>query len=175
MASPVVLAGDQWVPWGFQDMVRKTGDDLMGSVLYYQAATDMVLSHKAVGDNRDAELFAAHAGQIRSSLSELWDSGTGTNEGYGQNRQIDIEGSAYAVFVGASVSQQRRSAPHLIKNYDTLTMKGYMRESPMDWRKAHTSTAGLVPLVQANMTTAPGRLPTVGSPARWPKRNHPLP
>jgi hypothetical protein len=134
-----VLAGDQWVPWGFQDMVRKTGDDLMGSVLYYQAATDMALLYKAVGDNKDAALFAAHAGQIRGSLSELWDAGTGMfYAATGQNKQIDIEGSAYAVFVGAaSASQTKAISTYLVNNYDKVTMKGYMRESPMDWAQCY--------------------------------------
>jgi hypothetical protein len=134
-----VLAGDQWVPWGFQDMVRKTGDDLMGSVLYYQAATDMVLLYKAIGDNKDAALFAEHAGQIRSSLSELWDSSTGMfYAATGQNKQIDIEGSAYAVFVGAaSASQTKAISTYLVNNYDKLTMKGYMRESPIDWAQCY--------------------------------------
>jgi hypothetical protein len=134
-----VLAGDQWVPWGFQDMVRKTGDDLMGSVLYYQAAIDMVLLYKAIGDKKDAALFAEHAGQIRSSLSELWDSSTGMfYSATGQNKQVDIEGSAYAVFVGAaSASETKAISTYLVNNYDKLTMKGYMRESPIDWAQCY--------------------------------------
>src|SRR3984957_7996441 len=120
-------------------MVRMTGDDLMGSVLYYQAATDMALLYKAVGDNKDAVLFAANAGQIRGSLSELWDAGTGMfYAATGQNKQIDIEGSVYAVFVGAaSASQTKAISTHLVNNYDKLTMKGYMRESPMDWAQCY--------------------------------------
>ncbi|WP_158750420.1 hypothetical protein [Acidobacterium sp. S8] len=134
-----VLAGDQWVPWGFQDMVRKTGDDLMGSVLYYQASIDMVLLYKAVGDAQDAALFAARAGRIRASLSELWDSGTGMfYAATGQNKQIDIEGSAYAVFVGAANATQITAiSTYLVNNYDKLTMKGYMRESSTDWAQCY--------------------------------------
>jgi hypothetical protein len=134
-----VLEGDQWVPWGFQDMVRKTGDDLMGSVLYYQAANDMVRLYKAVGNTQDAALFDAHARQIRASLSELWDPGIGMfYAATHQNKQIDIEGSAYAVFVGAaSASQTKAISTYLVNNYDKLTMKGYMRESPIDWTQCY--------------------------------------
>ena len=134
-----VLAGDEWVPWGFQDMVRKTGDDLMGSVLYYQAATDMVLLYKAVGDTPNAALFAAQAGKIRTSLSELWDSSTGMfYAATGQNKQIDIEGSAYAVYVGAAgTSQMTAISNYLVNNYDKLTTRGYMRESPKDWAQCY--------------------------------------
>ena len=134
-----VLAGDQWVPWGFQDMVRKTGDDLMGSVLYYQAATDMLLLYKAVGDGPDASLFAAQAGRIRANLSELWDPAIGMfYAATGQNKQIDIEGSAYAVYVGAaSASEATAVSTYLVNNYDQLTMKGYMRESAKDWAQCY--------------------------------------
>lgn len=134
-----VLAGDQWVPWGFQDMVRKTGDDLMGSVLYYRAATDMVLLYQAVGDNPDARLFAAQAGKIRASLSELWDSGTGMfYAATGQNKQVDIEGSAYSVYVGAATASETNAiSTYLVNNYDKLTMNGYMRESPTDWAECY--------------------------------------
>lgn len=134
-----VLADDQWVPWGFQDMVRKTGDDLMGSVLYYQAATDMVLLYKAVGENPDATLFAAQAGKIRASLSELWDPGTGMfYAATGQNKQVDIEGSAYAVYVGAATASETNAiSTYLVNNYDKLTTRGYMRESPADWAQCY--------------------------------------
>ncbi len=134
-----VLPDDQWVPWGFQDMVRKTGDDLMGSVLYYQAAADMVLLYKAVDDKPDAALFAAHAGKIRASLSELWDSGTGMfYAATGQNKQVDIEGSAYAVYVGAATALEITAiSTYLVNNYDKLTTKGYMRESPTDWAQCY--------------------------------------
>jgi hypothetical protein len=134
-----VLAGDEWVPWGFQDMVRKTGDDLMGSVLYYQAATDMVLLYKAVQDKPNAALFAGQAGRIRDGLSELWDSSPGMfYAATGQNKQIDIEGSAYAVYVGAaSASQMTAISNYLVNNYDKLTTRGYMRESPQDWARCY--------------------------------------
>ncbi len=134
-----VVAGDEWVPWGFQDMVRKTGDDLMGSVLYYQAAADLVLLYKAVGDSQDASLFAAQAGKIRASLSGLWDPVTGMfYAATGQNKQIDIEGSAYAVYVGAaSASEATAISTYLVNNYNKLTVKGYMRESPTDWAQCY--------------------------------------
>jgi hypothetical protein len=134
-----VQAGDEWVPWGFQDMVRKTGDDLMGSVLYYQAAIDMALLYKAVGDVHNAAVFTVHADRIRGSLSELWDSGTGMfYAATGQNKQIDIEGSAYAVFVGAaSAAQTMAISTYLVNNYDKLTMKGDMRQSPADWAQCY--------------------------------------
>jgi hypothetical protein len=134
-----VSPGDEWVPWGFQDMVRKTGDDLMGSVLYYQAAADLVLLYKAVGDGPDASLFSAQAGKIRASLSELWDPATGMfYAATGQNKQIDIEGSAYAVYVGAaSVAEASAISTYLVNNYNQLTVKGYMRESPTDWAQCY--------------------------------------
>jgi hypothetical protein len=134
-----VLAGDEWVPWGFQDMVRKTGDDLMGSLLYYQAATDMAALYKAVGSSSDASPFTAQAEKIRANLSGLWNPATGMfNAATGQNRQIDIEGSAYAVYVGAaSASEGTAISTYLVRNYDKLTTRGYMRESPQDWAQCY--------------------------------------
>ena len=140
-----VLAEDEWVPWGFQDMVRKTGDDLMGSVLYYQAATDMALLYRASGNTQDAALFTARAGRIRASLAELWDADTGMFfAATSQNKQVDIEGSAYAVFVGAaSASQAMAISIYLVNNYDKLTTNGYMRESPSDWAQCYYIHGGV--------------------------------
>ena len=134
-----VVKGDEWVPWGFQDMVRKTGDDLMGSVLYYQAATDMAALYRVIGDKSGAALFSGRAAKIRANLQELWDPAAGMfYAATGQNRQIDIEGSAYAVYAGAaSASQTAAISRYLVKNYRKLTMWGYMRQSPEDWEKCY--------------------------------------
>lgn len=134
-----VLKDDQWVPWGFQDMVRKTGDDLMGSVLFYKTATDMAALYKAVGDRANAAVFAARAARIRSSLPELWNPAAGMfYAATGQDKQIDIEGSAYAVYVGAaSAAEAAAISQYLVQNYEKLTMRGYMRQSPEDWAQCY--------------------------------------
>ena len=134
-----VSADDQWVPWGFQDMVRKTGDDLMGSLLYYQAANNMASLYKVVGNNADASLFTAKAGKIRANISELWDPASGMfYAATGQDKQIDIEGSAYAVYIGAATASEMTAiSTYLRKNYDKLTIMGYMRESPKDWAQCY--------------------------------------
>jgi hypothetical protein len=76
---------------------------------------------------------------IRKSLSELRDPATGMfYAATGQNKQIDIEGTAYAVYVGAvGAAEAAAISAYLVKNYDQLTMKGYMRESPQDWAQCY--------------------------------------
>ncbi len=130
-----VLGNDQWVPWGFQDMVRKTGDDLMGSLLYYEAATEMAALYKTIGDSSNTSAFTAQANKIQKNLPELWDSANGMfYAATGQDKQIDIEGSAYAVYIGvATASQATAISTYLAKNYNNLTTRGYVRESPQDW------------------------------------------
>ena len=99
----------------------------------------MVALYKAVGNSSDASLFTAQADRIRANLSELWNPATGMfYAATGQNRQIDIEGSAYAVYVGAaSASEATAISTYLVKNCDKLTTRGYMRESPQDWAQCY--------------------------------------
>ncbi len=133
-----------WVTWGFQESVKKTGDDLMGSLLYYKAARDLSYLYTQSGDSTNATFFTNEANDIQNNISvALWDSTDGMFYAASANdKQIDIIGSAYAVFLGvANSSQTTAISNYLVNNYDTLSYNGFMRQSPTAWGTTWSGSA----------------------------------
>ena len=126
---------DEWVPWGFQDAVRQTGNVLMGSLLYYKASLDMAALYTANGDTTNATFFTNEADDIKSNISTLWDGTDGMfYAATGRCHQIDIEGSSYAVYLGITTTEQATDiSNYLVANYSTLTLNGFIRQSPQNW------------------------------------------
>jgi hypothetical protein len=127
---------DEWVPWGFQDAVRKTGNELMGSLLYYKASLDMAALYAAAGNAESAGFFTNEANDIRANISLLWDDTSGMFFGASgaQGHQIDIGGSAFAVYLGITTPEQNSAiSSYLATHYETLTSHGFIRQSPEDW------------------------------------------
>lgn len=130
-----VAADDAWVPWGFEEMARKTGDDLMGSLLYVDAVMKMTALSNAIGDTASAATFRARSEKVRASLFEFSDPQTGMLvAATGQDRQIDVQGSAYAVYLGITTPlQTRQISAYIARHFDHLTLSGYVRQTPRDW------------------------------------------
>jgi hypothetical protein len=124
-----------WIAWGFHDGIESTGDDLMGSLLYYQAEEDMSALYAATGDAADAASFATAAANIKANISTLWDGTDGMfYAATGHNNQIDVLGSAYAVYIGiTSPVQTTAISDYLVNNYSSLVANGYVRQSPQNW------------------------------------------
>lgn len=137
-----------WVDWGFQDAVVKTGDVLMGSLLKWRAAQDLVYLCTIDADATCVSTYTTVASNIAASLgtgSALWDSTDGMFlAATTQNNQIDVFGSAYAVYLGfISGAQQSAISSYLVTNYASLVTNGFVRQSPTAW--AVTSSAGGCP------------------------------
>lgn len=130
-------AGTEYATWGFQDAVKKTGADLMGSLLCYQADLALVTLYTAIGNTAQASAYQTNATAIANDLTGvLWNSGAGMfNAASGTNAQIDVNGSALAVWLGiASVSQTASITAYLNTNAGTLfNSYGYVRQSPTNW------------------------------------------
>ncbi len=136
MVTVSATAGQQHMPVGFQDGVKFTGANLWGSLLYYEACTKMSILYTANGQGSLATTMTTRASTIASNItSALWDSTDGMfYSSGGNNRQIDVIGSALAVYLGvASPSQTTAISSYLATNYATLTTKGYIRQSPTNW------------------------------------------
>ena len=135
--------GDEWTSWGFQDNVKKQGNDLMGSLLYYKASLDMAALYTANADAANAAFFTNEATNISNNLSALWDATDGMFYAASISpTQIDILGSAYAVYLSQlpgdrgiiSQAQATNISNYLVNNYSALTAgTGYIRQSPTDW------------------------------------------
>jgi len=114
--------------YGFTDIVKKTGNLLFSSLLYYKANLEMYQLCKKY-DLGDPVIYKRRYERVRQSINNLW------NEDYGMFwaadidcKQIDIWGSAYAVEVGiTSEKQTKRIAAYLVEHFDETVMKGQIR------------------------------------------------
>jgi hypothetical protein len=134
-----VVAGDEWVPWAFEEEPRKTGLDAIGCIMYWRAASALESLYRRVGDEANSKYFLDQTNLIKSSLqsrdSVLWDSSAGMYyAASGQNRQIDILASSLAVYCGLPTSaQQAAISAWLVKNYSSITHEGYVLQSTTSW------------------------------------------
>ena len=128
-----------WISVGYEDGIKKTGDDLAGSVMYASSAYIMAQLYTAIGDSTNAATFTTDGNSIKTSLQggALWDSTDGMfYAASGLDNQIDIPYSAAASYFGiASTVQIAAIGAYLNTNYASITNsgKGYIRASPTNW------------------------------------------
>lgn len=117
--------------YGFTDIVKKTGNLLFSSLIYYDACMHMERFCKKTNSG-DAEEYRRRADLIGKNISLLWDEGTGMFWAADQScKQIDIWGSAFAIDVGiTSAKQTAKITDFLISNYDQIVQRGQVRHLP---------------------------------------------
>ncbi len=130
-------SGVQWVPFGFEDGVKFTGDNLMGSLQMYQAATAMSAMYTAAGDSANATHFSTIASNISSGLDAVfWSSGDGMYHASpisnATNDQIDVGGSALIAYLGLGAHTAAVSS-WLVSNIGTIKGNGFIRQSNSNW------------------------------------------
>ncbi len=117
--------------YGFTDTVKKTGNLLFTSLIYYKACKEMEnLSRKY--SYGDPNIYSVRAENIQKSIHKLMDEESGMFWAANKDcRQIDIWGSAYAVYVGiTSEEQSKKISEYLIHNVDQIFMNGQIRHLP---------------------------------------------
>jgi len=117
--------------YGFTDTVKKTGNLLFSSLIYYKACREMeALCRKF--NYANPNLYKASSENIRKSINNLKDDKSGMFWAADKDcKQIDIWGSAYAVHVGITSNEQsKRISEYLIHNVDQIVMKGQIRHLP---------------------------------------------
>jgi uncharacterized protein (TIGR03437 family) len=129
--------------WGFHDGVAMTGLNLQGSLFYYGYMRIMAFFLTATGDAANAAIMTTRANKIQANLSassSLWNATDGMFYAATlQDKQDDILGSAYAVWLNSQYPGFLASAQatdignYLNTNYSTITLNGYVRQSPADW------------------------------------------
>jgi hypothetical protein len=114
--------------YGFTDIVKKTGNLLFCSLLYYKANLEMYALCKKYKCGSE-QVYKRRFEYVRQSINKLWDQDSGMFLAADQDcRQVDIWGSAYAIEVGiASKEQSSRITDYLVKNIDVLAMNGQVR------------------------------------------------
>jgi len=125
--------------YGFTDIVKKTGNILFSSLLYYKANLEMYQLCKKYECGNPA-IYRRRYEYVRQSIYKLWNEDTGMFWAADIDcKQIDIWGSAYAVEVGiTSEEQTKRIATYLVDHYDETVMKGQIRHltsSEGSWNK----------------------------------------
>lgn len=118
--------------YGFTDQVAKTGTELFSSLLYWEAARQLAAMATAVGEKEIAQEMLARARLIEKNLATLWDDKAGMYLAASQDcRQIDIWGSAYAVYIGfPDPGKNDRICRYLVENYPKIVYAGQVRHLP---------------------------------------------
>lgn len=118
-------------PYGFTDAIAKTGDQLFDSLLLQEASTDLAIMLMATGDLVEARHWTRRAAKLERDLQSLYDPATGMFLAASADcRQVDIWGSAYAVYLGvASPSQRESVARYLVDHYDGIVVRGQVRHT----------------------------------------------
>ncbi len=114
--------------YGFTDIVKKTGNLLFSSLLYYRANLEMYQLCKKYECGNPA-IYKSRYEYIRQNINTLWDEDKGMFWAADIDcKQIDIWGSAYAVEVGITDDEQtRRIASYLVEHYDETVLNGQIR------------------------------------------------
>ncbi|MCK5281556.1 MAG: hypothetical protein KAK04_23555, partial [Cyclobacteriaceae bacterium] len=117
--------------YGFTDIVKKTGNLLFSSLLYYKANLEMYQLCKKYECGNPA-IYKRRYEYVRKSINELWNEDNGMFWAADIDcKQIDIWGSAYAIEVGiTSEKQTKRITTYLVEHYDETVMKGQIRHLP---------------------------------------------
>ena len=117
--------------YGFTDTVKKTGNLLFSSLLYYKACKEMeTLCRKYNYGN--ADIYKVRSENIRENIYMLLDKESGMFWAADKDcKQIDIWGSAFAVYVGITNEEQsKKISEYLIRNADQIFMNGQIRHLP---------------------------------------------
>jgi len=117
--------------YGFTDIVKKTGNLLFSSLLYFEACREMEeLCREYNFGNPD--IYKVRSEKIQKSINKLMDKKSGMFWAADKDcKQIDIWGSAYAVNVGiCNVEQSKRISEYLIRSADHIVLNGQIRHLP---------------------------------------------
>lgn len=117
--------------YGFTDIVKKTGNLLFSSLLYYKACREMEkLCRKYNYENPD--IYKVRSDNIQKNIYRLMDKNSGMFWAADKDcKQIDIWGSAFAVNIGlTSAEQSKKISEYLIRNADQIVFNGQIRHLP---------------------------------------------
>lgn len=125
-------------PYGFTDTIAKTGALLFSSLLYWKACGEM--AHLCRWCDEDAASYLQRADQITHTLNCLWDEDIGAYRAATHDcRQIDVWGSAFAVYIGFAQNERRQRLLHFLHDhYADYVYRGQVRHLLGDETWEHT-------------------------------------
>ena len=119
--------GQRQSPYGFTDTVAKTGELLFSSLLYWAACQEMAELCEQCGEN--AALYRRRAAAIELGAERLWDDEVGAYRAATEAcNQIDIWGSAFAVYIDFVHGQRRQRLLRFLRDrYQDYVWRGQVR------------------------------------------------
>jgi len=117
------------VEYGFTDTVAKSGKVFLGSVLHWEACELLAQTYKMYERHDEARDWFERSLKAHQRLGEFWDDGVGMFRSAQQDcRQVDVWASAYAAVMRvASKTQSERIGHWLVRSWDLIVFKGYVR------------------------------------------------
>lgn len=118
-----VTPGDEWIACiGFEEYMRKTGDDACANVFYAQDAKVLASMATAAGDSTNATFFTNEYNTIIANLPSLIDGSTGLLlAGSIQDNQPDVVATSFAVYwEELSSGQESTISTYFSTNLSTL-------------------------------------------------------
>ncbi|MFY0626759.1 MAG: hypothetical protein JXR07_10700 [Reichenbachiella sp.] len=114
--------------YGFTDIVKKTGNLLFSSLLYYKANYEMYQLCEKYKTGTSA-IYKRRYEYVRQSIYKLWDEESGMYWAADKDcKQLDVWGSAYAVSVGITDNEQtQRISTFLVEHYNETVMNGQVK------------------------------------------------
>ncbi len=114
--------------YGFTDIVKKTGNLLFSSLLYYKANFEMYQLCKKY-DVGNPSIYRRRYEYVKQSIYKLWNEEGGMFWAADIScKQIDIWGSAYAVALGiTSKDQTDKITNYLVDHYDETVRYGQVK------------------------------------------------
>jgi hypothetical protein len=129
------------VGYGFADRIARTGNELMSSMLYWEACQILAKLCARSEYHDEAHDWYERAEQCSHRLQDFWDENVGMFRAASEwCRQLDLWGSAYACVVRvASKTQAREVAGWFIANWNGCIRSGHLRHLPPDefWQRTH--------------------------------------
>lgn len=134
-------------PWGFADVVKQTGDNLMGSLLASQAWQQLGEMATAAGHKLSAAIYMDQAMSILQGLDSLRDPSGYYYACSDWRTQPDIWGTAFAVYIGALTPEQQAAACSWLALYlPDYSWKGHVKHTlgswPAVWERSGTYQDG---------------------------------
>ena len=124
------------VSFGFTDIVIHTGDLLFCSILRYRASLRMGDLFELIGETERTRYYRDLSTKIATSIFAKFTHKSGLlHASTGKSNQLDVWGSAFAVYVGISdPNQTQEIGQALTKALDagTITWEGNVRHVPTD-------------------------------------------
>ena len=137
-----IKPGDDWdrCPYGFTDSVRKQGDELFCSLLFFQACRQLADLLNESDRKQDADYWQKEGETVATHIRQVfWDPAVGLfRAATVQCKEHDIWGSAFAVSLGvADRTKALKIAGYFKDHYTEIVQHGQIRHMPggVYWEK----------------------------------------